>query len=203
MDGLTATRAIRALDGPCARVPIIALTANAMASDEADCRAAGMNDYIAKPIDAHKLADLIRRWGNTGPQHVPTQEPTDIKTGATTPAGSPAPIDASTLDALAEIIGPAGLATAQRSFLADVPERLQRIAEAVARADLGVIERETHALKGAAETLGASALAAAAKAALAAAREHRAADAMAATRGLDDRFAQVRAAWIERDPSLA
>jgi signal transduction histidine kinase/ActR/RegA family two-component response regulator len=59
MDGLTATRAMRALPGWTARVPIVAMTANAMADDRSACLAAGMDDYVSKPIDAQKLAQVI------------------------------------------------------------------------------------------------------------------------------------------------
>ncbi|MGE5476049.1 MAG: ATP-binding protein [Bacteroidales bacterium] len=62
MSGLEATQAIRALDHAAKRVPIIAMTANAMSGDRAQCLAAGMNDYIAKPIDRAKLAALLERW---------------------------------------------------------------------------------------------------------------------------------------------
>ncbi|HLO77200.1 MAG TPA: response regulator [Magnetospirillum sp.] len=62
MSGLDATVAIRALNHPVKSVPIIAMTANAMTSDRAQCLAAGMNDYIAKPIDRTKLAALLDRW---------------------------------------------------------------------------------------------------------------------------------------------
>lgn len=57
MDGLDATRAIRALDGAAGRTPIIALTANVQLEQVAHCRAAGMNDHVGKPI---QVADLLR-----------------------------------------------------------------------------------------------------------------------------------------------
>lgn len=61
MDGVTATRRIRELDGPVAQIPIIALTANAMKGDEDTYRAAGMNDYVSKPIESDKLAAAMQR----------------------------------------------------------------------------------------------------------------------------------------------
>lgn len=61
MDGVTATRAIRALGGEKAKFPIIALTANAMSGDGETYIDAGMNDYVTKPIDANKLRDAIGR----------------------------------------------------------------------------------------------------------------------------------------------
>ncbi|MDP1630058.1 MAG: response regulator [Caulobacter sp.] len=61
MDGLETTRAIRALGGPCRRMPIAALTANRLASQSAECRAAGMDDYLAKPIQEGALKRLLRR----------------------------------------------------------------------------------------------------------------------------------------------
>ncbi|WP_106638659.1 response regulator [Allosphingosinicella vermicomposti] len=61
MDGLAATRAIR--DQPQWQdLPIIALTAKAMARDQQECLAAGANDYLAKPLDVNKLLSLVRVW---------------------------------------------------------------------------------------------------------------------------------------------
>ncbi|MCR6633177.1 MAG: ATP-binding protein [Magnetospirillum sp.] len=61
MDGLEATRAIRAMEGAAARLPIIALTANALRADEERCRAAGMDDFVAKPLDPDRLFGAMVR----------------------------------------------------------------------------------------------------------------------------------------------
>jgi CheY-like chemotaxis protein len=64
MDGLEATRQIRSLDGPNKLTPIVALTANAMQSDHEACRAAGMDDYLTKPINRDDLTACLARWIN-------------------------------------------------------------------------------------------------------------------------------------------
>ena len=61
MDGLAATRELRRTPG-LERLPIIAMTANAMQDDRARCLDAGMNDYVAKPIEPALLFDVLRRW---------------------------------------------------------------------------------------------------------------------------------------------
>ena len=61
MDGMEATQAIRALGGAGATLPIIAMTANAFEEDRQACLAAGMDDYVAKPIDVGRLAEAIAR----------------------------------------------------------------------------------------------------------------------------------------------
>ena len=62
MDGYEATAAIRAGEGPNARTPIVALTANAMAGDRERCLEAGMDDYLAKPVRRDDLNPLLLRW---------------------------------------------------------------------------------------------------------------------------------------------
>lgn len=67
MDGLTATAAIRAQESETGeRLPIIAMTADAMQGDRERCLAAGMDDYISKPVRLDALVDMIQRWGERG-----------------------------------------------------------------------------------------------------------------------------------------
>ncbi|MCU0773880.1 MAG: ATP-binding protein [Ideonella sp.] len=61
MDGLAATRAIRALDGPAAQVPIVALTANAMVQDQVLHHEAGMDGHLSKPLHPERLAQELAR----------------------------------------------------------------------------------------------------------------------------------------------
>ena len=62
MDGIDAARAIRQLPGRCAVVPILAMTANAFAEDRERCMAAGMNDFVSKPVEPEVLFDTLLKW---------------------------------------------------------------------------------------------------------------------------------------------
>jgi len=66
MDGLTATREIRAMQDDRRSIPIVAMTANATNDDVHECRAAGMDDFVSKPINAIKLAGLLKRFSRQG-----------------------------------------------------------------------------------------------------------------------------------------
>jgi|GEM_PF-726729 len=75
MDGLAATRAIRAMGGPAASIPIIALTAYASREDLKACLDAGMNDFLTKPLERAKLQRVLEHWGgNPGAAGTPATE---------------------------------------------------------------------------------------------------------------------------------
>ena len=63
MDGLEASRRIRALGPPAGAAPIVALTANAMAADRQKCLAAGMDDFLSKPFEPEDLSRMLVKWG--------------------------------------------------------------------------------------------------------------------------------------------
>jgi CheY-like chemotaxis protein/HPt (histidine-containing phosphotransfer) domain-containing protein len=78
MDGMEATRRIRALAAPACDVPIVALSANVMAEQITRCREAGMNDHLAKPVDRDSLRRMVAAWTsaakNNGPPPAPATE---------------------------------------------------------------------------------------------------------------------------------
>ncbi len=67
LDGLEASRRIRALGGRAARVPIVALTANAMTADRQKCISAGMNDFLSKPFEPADLHAMLAKWALGAP----------------------------------------------------------------------------------------------------------------------------------------
>jgi CheY-like chemotaxis protein len=68
LDGYSASREIRTLEQSGQRVPIIALTANAMADDRAKCIAAGMDDFLSKPVSLEDIRKTLQRWTHTARQ---------------------------------------------------------------------------------------------------------------------------------------
>ena len=96
LDGIAATRLLRA-DPRFVRVPIIAMTANAMKADLDACLAAGMNDYVTKPIDRKALVATLRRWlpaasaapAAAGVTPMPQPQPTASSAAVASPAPLP------------------------------------------------------------------------------------------------------------------
>lgn len=150
LDGLDATAQIRAEEPAGARTPIVAITANAMRGDRERCLAAGMDDYLAKPVTLHELARVMDRWA----------PPAAHDARAPRPAQAP-PGDELRLEALA---GPGAdpelLEELAALFVKNARERVSAIEDAVARGALAIAKRHAHALRGSSATIGAGRLAA-------------------------------------------
>jgi len=157
MDGIEATVAIRARERTSGgHVRIVAMTARTLAGDRERCLAAGMDGYLAKPIDRARLLAVVEDGSAGDPA------------GAAPPAA--AAFDRALL--LARLGGDeALLALVVQLFLEDCPGRLAAIRQAVDARDAEALEASAHALKGAAANLSASRLMAAAAALEGAARE--------------------------------
>ena len=166
MDGLAATVAIRALDA-CRNLPIVAMTANAMQQDRDRCMDAGMNDYVAKPIDPDHLWSVLRRWLKPG-----SVEAGHARNGAAGDDMPMAPADAASaeaipgdiegLDVAAALHRLAGNTTTYLSLLRRFVVRHGKADDEIRRAlegdDWATAERLAHTMKGIAGTLGAIAL---------------------------------------------
>jgi len=81
LDGFEATARIRALVTSHAHLPVIALTANAMADDRQACLDAGMDDYLSKPVSAEALAETLARWVGRRSPHGAPHRPGDGQAG--------------------------------------------------------------------------------------------------------------------------
>jgi CheY-like chemotaxis protein/HPt (histidine-containing phosphotransfer) domain-containing protein len=156
MDGLEATRQIVARWPAGERPRIIAMTANTIEGDREECMAAGMEDYVSKPIYPEQLADALRR---TKPRAAKPVEAAPLLTLAQDDEEPPAPIfDPESTDRLAAHFGDTGgevITELVGTFLTDAPTLLARAREAAEAGATEELLRAAHSLKGNAATLGA------------------------------------------------
>jgi hypothetical protein len=151
MDGLAATRAIRALGGHLATIPIVALTANAFPEDVAACFDAGMTGFVAKPVRKETLlAALLTALGTSGAADAPMP-------AAANSAPEDVALDDAALVGLTEEIGADGVAELIAMFAQETLIRLQLIADPGLDREKRI--REVHSLKGTAGAVCAVALA--------------------------------------------
>ncbi len=135
MDGFEAARELRRRERGRTHVPIVAMTANAMDGDRERCLAAGMDDYISKPVRPEDLSRVLAAWTE--------------------------PVRAAALDQIRTLAadgGPDVLAEVVRSYLKDAEERMAEIRSAQKGCDLRRLRLAAHALKGSSVTCGAARL---------------------------------------------
>ena len=153
MDGISATQRIRALDAPVAAIPIIAATAGAMAEDIERCLAAGMNDFVPKPIDPISLAHAMARVLGIVDENAPESPPEEQSITASLSAEGEA-LDESVIDSLAEQLGGEFVLDLLDDYDEAAERHLGNLAKALESEDTEAISSVAHALKGASGALG-------------------------------------------------
>jgi CheY-like chemotaxis protein len=152
MDGFEATAEIRRREGGAGRTPIIALSADARPADRERCLAAGMDDFLAKPVRQTELEATLRRW--TRPDAAATAAPPRVEPAEE----SEDPLDPTALEWVEEL---AELGSADEvpelfgAFIAETESRLVALREAASRGDSDALARIAHSLKGSAGSFGA------------------------------------------------
>ncbi|MGB7989327.1 MAG: response regulator [Candidatus Methylophosphatis roskildensis] len=169
LDGFEATATIRNREydaGKGYRLPIIALTANAIEGDRERCLAAGMDDYLSKPFSREQLAGTLARWikplASTAPTSAATPRPATAH-GADREQEAVRPLNPRALDAIRELdpSGRSGLvARVVHSYLDDAPKRLVQMRTGLGEDDTVALGKAAHALKSASANVGAERLAA-------------------------------------------
>ena len=181
MDGLEATREVRRSFNPVCQPRIIALTADAMKEDRERCLAAGMDDYVSKPIQVNELISALNRtprstWkdpmlsqstGSVEPkEHPPGKGESAKRSESATDEVQPSVLDASALERLRDTLGKQAdllLPTLVKSFIEDGARLLNEASRAFQQKNAQELRRAAHTLKSNGATFGAMMLSAVAK----------------------------------------
>ena len=152
MDGYEATRAIRDPSSAVRNhdVPIVAMTANAMKGDCEACLAAGMDDYVPKPIKVQQLAAVIERnlpGGSQSQERSAPSSQTDV-------ADSSASIDHIPDEIHSELANDSDLSDVIDQFVSRLPRRVEEMRQALDNGDYDQLRRLAHQLKGAGGSYG-------------------------------------------------
>ncbi len=165
MDGYTATRVLRQ-DAALAKLPIIAMTANAMASDREACLAAGMDAHIGKPFKLSELVELLQSLARPANRLSMMESTAASRLSTSQPPEPGLPrLDAVDLaGALDRLGGNSALyARVLHSYLNDIADQPDLLDKAIGTADWPAAQRILHTLKGLSATVGASYMAAVAR----------------------------------------
>ncbi|THI91967.1 MAG: response regulator [Nitrospira sp. CG24A] len=173
MDGFAATAAIRERERQtqAARIPIIALTANAMEGDRDRCLAAGMDDYLSKPFSHQALAEMLVRWCPPRcPQHPGSPAAAPTVTGGhrnpAPPVPPPEPVDRTAWETIATFQRPGQPSVLHKIiglYLTSSQAQIVQLRQALQGQDADALRVLAHTLKSSSATLGAHRLAALAK----------------------------------------
>jgi len=153
MDGYEATREIRIREQRSGkRVPIVALTANAMAHDREECLSAGMDDHLSKPFSMQAMQEILDRW-------IPVSSLAVQRPQSAAPQADV--LDRRVLDELSRMLGsgkPDMLASLINLYLAESPKLVGELKRAAGAGDASEMARVAHSLKSCSANVGAMAL---------------------------------------------
>ncbi len=154
MDGYEATRQIRELEDEQGRTPtaIVAMTANAMAGDRERCIAAGMDDYLAKPVGLGQLRDCVATWLTAVAE--PTQAADNKPAAGLDPPATGQVLDQGVLRELQEIMDEDYL-DLLRTYMGNAPQLIGQAREAIGCGDVEAVVLPVHSLKSSSANVGA------------------------------------------------
>jgi CheY-like chemotaxis protein/HPt (histidine-containing phosphotransfer) domain-containing protein len=162
LDGYAATRALRERERESGRgpLPVVALTAHAMAGDSDSCMAAGMDGYLSKPFTIRKLEDMLSKWLPVEDKVDPGggEEPAETAEAA---KARTSPIDRAVLDGIRSLESPGGQGLFERVlslFLSDSPKMVKQIRTAAEKGDAESLRLAAHTLKSSSANVGATGL---------------------------------------------
>ncbi|HTO94783.1 MAG TPA: response regulator, partial [Bacteroidota bacterium] len=183
MDGFQASREIRAAEERGTHIPVVAMTANAMQGEKEKCLAAGMDDYISKPIMLRSLEEALSRWAPVAPQNAPPvsgeaapPEPAPeapLEAAPEAPVAQNAPLQAPPvapeapnidwrrlryLQDLSARRDPSMFIDLVRGFVNDAPARIVAMRDGLDRGDAEQVFHSSHSLKGLSGNLGMTAM---------------------------------------------
>ena len=201
LDGYAATRRWREHEqasGAPQRLPIIAMTANAMAGDRQKCLDAGMDDYLAKPVTRGELERCINRWRGVRMPVAPAPAPAK----PAEQAAQPAVLNAAVLDDLRDVLG-GEVDRIIALYLEDAPRLIAQLERAVVGNDPIALRVAAHTLKSSSANVGATTLSEAARDLEHGARDGTLAKPEALVARIVGEFARVRTALQAKLPANA
>ncbi len=154
MDGFEATRVIREPSSAVLRhdTPIIAVTAHAMVGDRERCLDAGMDDYLAKPINMEKLAEIMQHWTNQKLNAVQATHPVEQASEISAEVFDVADLMTRIADDLElgrELV---------QAFLDEIPDQIEQLRQAIEKSNVETVRRAAHSIKGAAANVSGKSL---------------------------------------------